>query len=276
MSLHRADKIIAVSEFTKNEIIKFYKIAPEKIAVAYNAVGDNFSENISEEKLEEVRKKYTLPEKFILYLGTMQPRKNLSALIEAFAKIKKEFPPLEKGDKGGFENLNSSYKSLSDSPFSKGRELVLVLAGGKGHNYDKKIDETIKENSLENEVIFPGFIDEEDKPAVYKLAEIFCFPSLYEGFGIPVLEAMVSGVPAIVSDIAPHREIAQDSVLYFNPESPDDLAEKLVQLLENEELKNDLILKEREQAQKFSWKKSAQKILEIFKNIPIDNPAKKI
>ncbi len=279
MSLKRADKIIAVSEFTKNEIIKFYKIAPEKIEVAYNAVGDNFlmqiagyesaQANISE--LENVRKKYNLPEKFILYLGTMQPRKNLPVLIEAFAKIKKEFPPLEKGGEGGFENPNSSYKSLSDSPFSKGRELRLVLAGGKGHNYDQKIDETIKKNSLENEVIFPGFIDEEDKSAIYKLASIFCFPSLYEGFGIPVLEAMASGVSAIVSDIAPHKEIAKDSVLYFNPKSSDDLAEKLVQLLENEDLKNNLIRNGKERAQDFSWKKSAEKTLEVLRNIPIDN-----
>lgn len=250
MSLKRADKIIAVSEFTKNEIIKFYKIAPEKIAVVHNAVGDNFlmqianyesaQANVSE--LEEVRKKYNLPEKFILYLGTMQPRKNLPVLIEAFAKVRE-----------------------------KNKSVTLVLAGGKGHNYDQKIDETIKENSLENNVIFPGFIDEKDKPAVYKLAEIFCFPSLYEGFGIPVLEAMASGVSAIVSDIAPHKEIAKDSVLYFNPKSSDDLAEKLIQLLENEDLKNNLIRNGKERAQDFSWKKSTEKMLEVLRNIPIDN-----
>jgi glycosyltransferase involved in cell wall biosynthesis len=129
---------------------------------------------------------------------------------------------------------------------------------------------------LEDDVIFPGFINENDKPAVYRLAEIFCFPSLYEGFGIPILEAMSTGIPVVASDIPPHREIAENAAIYFNPEKPDDLSEKLVRLLENEELKNNLIRKSREQAQKFSWKKSAQKILEIFKNIPIDNPAKKI
>jgi len=238
LSLRRADKIIAVSEFTRNEIIKFYKIAPEKVAVAYNAVGDNFvNADLSPEKLEEVRRKYNLPEKFILYLGTMQPRKNLPVLIGAFGKIRQQF---------------SSVK--------------LVLAGRKGHNYDKKIDETIKENSLENEIIFPGFIDEKDKPVVYKLAEIFCFPSLYEGFGIPVLEAMISGVPIIASDIPPHKEIARESVLYFNPENYDDLARKLAQLLENEDLRNDLILKEKEQTQKFSWKRTAEKMLTIYQN----------
>lgn len=247
VSLRRADKIIAVSEFTKNEIIKFYKIAPEKVEVAYNAVGDNFLENISEEKLEEVRKKYNFPENFILYLGTMQPRKNLPVLIEGFAKVRSHLTPtLSSGRRGGNPKL--------------------VLAGGRGHNYDKKINETIKEKSLENNVIFPGFIDEKDKPTVYKLAAVFCFPSLYEGFGIPVLEAMTSGVPVVASDIPPHREIAQNAVSYFNPKSSADLAEKLARLLENSELKISLAQKGQEQAQKFSWKKTAEKMLTIYQN----------
>lgn len=233
MSLRRADKIIAVSEFTKNEIIKFYKTAPEKIAVAYNSVGDNFAENIPEEKLEAVRKKYSLPEKFILYLGTMQPRKNLSVLIEAFSKINTE-------------------------------KISLVLAGGKGYNYDKEIDEAIKGNKLENSVIFPGFIDEEDKSALYKLAETFCFPSLYEGFGIPILEAMSTGVPVVASDIPPHKEIAGSAALFFDPKSPADLAEKLERLIGDTEQKSALIQRGKEQAQRFSWKESARKMLDIY------------
>lgn len=237
MSLRRADKIIAVSEFTKNEIEKYYKIAPEKIVVAYNAVGDNFSEEISPEKMPGIREKYSLPEKFILYLGTMQPRKNLPILIEAFGKIRQKFP-----------------------------EIKLVLAGGKGHNYDTKIDTAIKETSLEESVIFLGFIDEEDKPTIYKLAEIFCFPSLYEGFGIPILEAMAIGTLVIASEIPPHKEIADDSVLFFDPKNSDDLAEKLTKLLENTELKTALIKKGKERAQKFSWTKSAEKILDFFQD----------
>lgn len=260
MSLKRADKIIAVSEFTKNEIERYYKIAPEKIAIAYNAVGDNFANSdLSPEKLEAVRQKYRLPEKFILYLGTMQPRKNLPVLIEAFAKICSHLTPSPSPYQGEVDRKNRSEG-----------EIKLVLAGGKGHNYDQRINEMIKKNSLENEVVFPGFIDEEDKPALYKLAEIFCFPSLYEGFGIPILEAMTSGTPTITSAISPHKEIAANAALFFDPKNPNDLAEKLNTLLENENIQENLKREGPIQAQKFSWQKTAQKMLDIFKNTSID------
>ena len=237
LSLRRADKIITVSEFTKNEVEKYYKITPEKVFTAYNAVEDNFLADITQEKLDSVRKKYNLPEKFILYLGTMQPRKNLPILIEAFGKIRQEMP-----------------------------DIKLVLAGGKGHNYDKEIDLTIISNSLESEVIFPGFIDEEDKPAVYKLATVFCFPSLYEGFGIPILEAMAVGTPVIASEIPPHKEIAGEAAIFFDPQNSNNLAEKIADILKNNELEKELARQGKEQAQKFSWAKSAKKILDVFRD----------
>ena len=152
-SLKRATKIIAVSEFTKNEIIKYYKINSEKIEVAQNAVGENFLKSLTESEspfAQDIEKKYSLPKKFILYVGTMQPRKNLPLLIEAFAKVKNEIG-----------------------------ETKLVLCGNRdAHNFDLKIDAKIKEFSLEKDVFFPGFIDERDKPAIFKLARVFCYPSL--------------------------------------------------------------------------------------------------
>ncbi|MCX6763742.1 MAG: glycosyltransferase family 1 protein [Candidatus Moranbacteria bacterium] len=242
-SLKKADKIIAVSEFTKNEIVKYYQIPEEKIEVVYNAVGDNFTQEISEEKIQQILKSYNLtPKAYILYLGTMQPRKNLPVLIEAFASLK---------DK-------TSYK--------------LVLCGNRtAHNFDKKIDTVIEKYNLQDSVIFPGFIDEIDKPVIFKLAKIFCFPSLYEGFSIPILEAMVAGTPVMASDIPPHREVAGEAALFFNPENSQDLAEKLEKIISDSDLRNDLIQKGLEQAQKFSWKKSAEKLLKIYQNIQIDN-----
>jgi len=236
-SLKRADKIIAVSEFTKSEIIKYYKMAPEKIKVAYNAVGDDFLSDVSQEKLEEIKRKYNLPENFILYIGTLQPRKNLPILIEAFASSK----------------LGQSYK--------------LVLCGNKdAHNFDEKIDEIIEKNNLSNNIIFPGFIDEKDKPAIYKSAGIFCYPSLYEGFGIPILEAFASGTPALVSDIPPHREIAGDGSLFFDPKNFQDLSEKLLKISVEENLRNDLARRGKFRLNDFSWKKTAEKTLQIYKN----------
>lgn len=253
MSLKRADKIIAVSQFTKEEIIKYYNPLiggdPEKIAVVHNAVADDFLEqaqNITEEKIKTVKEKYKLPEKYILYIGTLQPRKNIPALVEGFALLKSEL---------------SSVK----------RSVKLVIAGGKGHNYDRLIDEIIEKNNLSENIIFPGYIDEEDKAAVMAGAEIFCFPSLYEGFGIPILEAMSAGVPVVASDIAPHREIAGEAALFFNPQIAGELSRKLREILQNNVFKNGLIDKGREQTKKFSWKKSAEKMLEVFQKIPIDN-----
>lgn len=238
LSLHRADKIISVSKFTRDEIIKYYNINPEKIDWMHNAVPDNFSAEITPSELEEVRKKYNLPEKFILYIGTLQPRKNLPTLIGAYAKIKNKLP-----------------------------QIKLVLAGNRnGHNFDKKIDVAVKQAGLsDRDIYFPGFIDENDKPAIFKLAKIFCFPSFYEGFGIPIIEAMASKTPAVISAIPPHKEIAGDSAIYFNPQDLDNLAEKLYNISIDENLQNKLITSGENQAKFFSWQKSAVKLLEILK-----------
>jgi glycosyltransferase involved in cell wall biosynthesis len=247
-SLKRADKIVAVSEFTKNEIIKYYEIAPEKIEVAYNAVGENFSvldssvssasaEFTRNDNLGIIRKKYSLPGKFILYLGTMQPRKNLPILIEAYANLK--------------EKLSGT---------------KLVLAGKRNtHNEDDRIIMSIKKFNLEKDVVFTGYIDEKDKPAVFKAAQLFVFPSLYEGFGIPIIEAMSQGTPTLVSDIPVHKEVAQIAAIYFDPQSLADLKEKLYNAIIQENLRKKIIDLGKERVQFFSWEKTAQNLLKIYK-----------
>lgn len=237
LSLKRADKILGVSKFTRDEIIKYYKIDPTKVDFIYNAVSEDFTnQDISEEKKKVVREKYRLPEKFVLYIGTLQPRKNLPTLIESFAFLKHI---------DGFK---------------------LVVAGGRGHNYDRTIDTVMKRDDLIHKVIFPGFIDEEDKAAVMAAAEIFCFPSLYEGFGIPILEAMSVGTPVVASDIAPHHEIADEAALFFNPDMAGELAEKLDSLMKNSVYRDNLKIKGLERCKRFSWSESAEKILDIFEN----------
>lgn len=238
-SLKRADKIVGVSKFTCDEIMKFYRVNSEKVEWMHNAVSEDFlQQDVSDEKIKAVREKYDLPEKFILYLGTLQPRKNIPALLEAYNLVRSEI----KGAK-------------------------LIIAGGKGHNFDKNIDRYIEKYKLKEYVVIPGFVDEEDKAAFIKSALIFCFPSFYEGFGIPILEAMSLGVPVIVSDILPHREIAEDAVLYFDPQNVDELSKKIADLLCNQSLCDALIQKGKNQAEKFSWKSSAEKMVGIFKSV---------
>ncbi|KKP96153.1 MAG: Glycosyl transferase group 1 [Candidatus Moranbacteria bacterium GW2011_GWE1_36_7] len=240
LSLKRANKIVGVSQFTKNEIEKYYKINPEKVEWIHNSISEEFlSSDVSIEQRENVREKYRLPEKFVLYLGTLQPRKNVPHLISAFARIKNEID-----------------------------ETKLVICGNrKSHNYDERIDEVIRVNNLEGEVVFPGFIEEADKATIFALAHVFVFPSLYEGFGIPVLEAMSQKVPVICSDIPSLREVAQDSALYFDPLDLDDFSKKLYDISMDNDLRSELIDSGRKRVSFFSWEKSARKMLAIFEKM---------
>ncbi|MDP1884539.1 MAG: glycosyltransferase family 1 protein [Candidatus Moranbacteria bacterium] len=239
LSLRRADKTIGVSRFTAQEIIDHYGVAPEKVDWIHNAVADSFRESHTKEELEVVRRKYSLPQNFILYIGTLQPRKNLPALIEAYVRI----------------------------PTEKRGYCKLVLAGGRAHNFDQRIDEFIKSYSLQEYVILPGFIDEADKPLLMKLAHVFCSPSLYEGFGIPVLEAMTLGVPVIASNIPPHIEITEGAALLFDTDKPEDFADKLTQIVTQEPLRLNLSQKGLEQAAKFSWLETTEKMLGIYQEL---------
>lgn len=239
ISLQRADKIIAVSEFTKSEIEKYYKINPEKIEVVYNSVEEGFlSDVVSEEEKGNIRKKYALPEKFILYIGTLQPRKNIPMLIEAFGNAEEKLDGIR-----------------------------LVICGNRNaHNYDKKIDEAIQKNALENKVLFPGFIDEADKKVLFSLAHAFAFPSLYEGFGIPILEAMSQKIPVLASEIPSLKEIAGEGALYFNAGSLDDFSKKLYDVCTDIDLRVKLAIKGKTRVSFFSWENSAKKTLAIYEN----------
>ncbi|HBO16878.1 MAG: Glycosyltransferase [Candidatus Moranbacteria bacterium GW2011_GWE2_35_2-] len=239
LSFKRADKIIAVSQFTKNEIVRHYGMEEKKIEVVNNSIGDNFRREISQDELKKVQEKYKLPQNFILYLGTMQPRKNIPSLVEAFAKIKKDIFGAK-----------------------------LVLAGNrKAHNFDKKIDEVIEKEGLREDVIFPGYVDEKDKPALFCLAKIFAFLSFYEGFGIPILEAMSQNVPVLASDIPVLREVGGDRCDFAASGDLDEISKKMYNLFIDENLRREFILSGKKRAEEFSWEKSAEKLLEIYQRI---------
>jgi glycosyltransferase involved in cell wall biosynthesis len=240
LAIWRSARVIGVSRFTRDEIIKYYHTKSGKVDYIYNAVSNDFlQKKYSEKEQEEIKKKYHLPEKFILYLGTMQPRKNIPTLIEAYVKVKKRLP-----------------------------DVKLVLAGGKKHNYDRNIDRKIQKYALSNsDVLFTGFVLEEDKKALIGMADCFCFPSLYEGFGIPILEAFSCKTPCVISKIPPHFEIAKDAALFFIPYDAQNLAEKIFQVLTQSDLRKELIEKSEEQVLFFSWQKTAKKMVRIFEEV---------
>lgn len=267
-SLKMAAKIIAVSDFTKKEIEKYYHIPTQKVSAIHNGVDfELFNKNITQEKLEKVKKKYNLPEKFLLYIGTLQPRKNIPVLIEAMEILREKYkiplsPPLRKGE------------SVL-SPFEKGRVgegFSLVIAGNrKARNFDPKIDEAIKKYSLQKSVIFTGWIDEEDKPALYKLARCFVFPSLYEGFGIPIIEAMAAGTTIVSSNKSCLPEVGKNGAIFADPKNPDEFAQKIHEILSDENLRENLVKKGQETAKGYTWQKNAEKTLEIYENLCIAN-----
>lgn len=240
-SIHRADQIIAPSEFTKREIMKYYRVPEEKISVIYNAVAPEFfaEENKSRENFEAIREKYRLPKSFLLYIGTLQPRKNIPMLLEAFRSLRESDP-----------------------------DLGLVLAGNRdGHHFDIRIDKTIARFNLENAVVFPGFIDQSDLPALMSGARALVFPSYYEGFGIPILEAMSRGVPVIASDIPALREAGGDAAMFVSPDNPMLFSKALRTICEHASIREELVQKGLIRARYFSWERSAQNLLAVYRKI---------
>jgi glycosyltransferase involved in cell wall biosynthesis len=244
-SLKKSSLIIAPSQFTKDEIIKYYNIRGGKIIIVPNAVGEEFLENVVENETNDqvIKEKYHLPEKFILYVGTLQPRKNIPFLIKAFAQLR--------------ARLHKSGASILD--------IKLVLVGNrKAHHTDKHINEVITEQNLSEAVIFPGFIDQKDLPRVIRLAHIFAFPSLYEGFGIPLLEAMSQDAPIAAADIQSLRETAGDAAIYFDPANIASCEEKLYTLIVDQKQREALIQCGKARLNFFSWQKSASLLLETY------------
>ncbi len=232
-AIKKSYKVIAVSQFTKDEIVKYYKVEPQKVVVIYNAV----SEDYKHDKIDEdVRIKYNLPQKYILALGTMQPRKNIPFLIKAFAGIADKLP-----------------------------DINLVLVGKQAHNFDNNISNVIEQyQHIKDKIIFTGYVDEKDKLAVFEGAELFVFPSLYEGFGVPILEAFEANVPVVASNIAPHREVGGDAVLYCDVDNIDQCKKVLYDVLVNAKIREYILLKSKKQKVIFSWFNSAKKLQKLY------------
>ena len=229
-----ADTIIAISEQTKRDIIHFFKIDESKIEVLYQDCDASFYMPIPQFSLEIVQKKYGLVSPFILCVGTIENRKNQLTLVKAFAKIRE-----------------------------KNHSLKLVLIGRKTE-YFMKIKDFVRKNDLEKHIIFLENIPFKDLPSIYKLAEIFVYPSLFEGFGIPVLEAMNSGVPVITTKGTCMEEVGEEACLYFDGKNVDKLAKMILDITQNETTKIEMVEKGLIQAKKFRAEKLMQQLINIY------------
>ena len=236
-SCRRASRIIAVSEQTKQDLIQRYGLSSEKIRVVYEAAEERFSPEISTEDMTRVRRKYADGQHYILALGNIQPRKNLDRLVDAFATL------------------------VADGVI--GNDLSLVIAGqSQWHGSD--IYQHVERKGLAKHVHFPGYMPDEDLPALYRGAEVFVFPSLYEGFGLPPLEAMACGTPVICSNASSLPEVVGGAAILFDPTDTDALAQALHHVLVDEPRRRELALAGLERASLFSWEKAARETVEVY------------
>ena len=239
-ALRRAKKIITVSQQTKKEIESVYKTNPNKIEVVYNGYNNHlYRKTTDNEMLSRVLEKYGLNSSYILYVGRLEKKKNIAALVEAYALLRERHPEIKE---------------------------KLVLVGAAGFGYDE-IKYTVEEYNLNSEVIALGWVEEGDMPYIYNAASAFVFPTHYEGFGIPVIQAMACGVPSAVSDIPVLHEVTDDCALFFNKDNKNDIAEKLFTILSDDNVKQKLISTGYNRAAMFSWKKCAAETLAVIEKM---------
>jgi len=229
-SVTKAAQVIAVSQQTADDLINLFDLPAARINVIHNGVAEHFVAQPAA-AVSTFRSEQKLPERFFLYLGTLEPRKNLPLLIRAYARWRKEAAPAD-------------------------RAIDLVLAGGKGWFYNE-IFQLVQRLELTEQVHFPGYIPDVELPLWYSAAEAFIYPSLFEGFGLPVLEAMACGTPVICSDIASLREVVGDSALTFRADDEAALSALIGELVGHPALYRELQARGRQQADQFSWQQTA-------------------
>ncbi|MDQ0162564.1 glycosyltransferase family 4 protein [Aeribacillus alveayuensis] len=233
--LKRASRIIAVSESTKRDIVNIYGIDDSKITVVYCGYNKEHFKKIDDSTVKKVKNKYNLDD-YILYVGNILPHKNIKKLVEAY-------------------KLVNSYSG------------DLVLVGSKSEVYFKEIQSIIKDSSIQNRVKFLDYVPYHDLPALISGAKLFVYPSLYEGFGIPLLEAMACGTPVITSNVSSLPEVGGDAAVYVDPYNEKKLAYSIEKVLTNKDLQLDMVRKGLERCKFFSWEKAAYQIEKVIKEI---------
>jgi len=240
-SIQRADLVLADSLSTKADLVELLGVPAAKIEVLYPGVGDAYQPVRDEMTLATVRQKYNLPDNFVLFVGTIEPRKNLVTLLQAFHVSRFTF-------------------------HARATNLKLVIAGSRGWLYEETFA-TVERLGLSGDVVFLGYVPEADLPALYSLARLFVFPSLYEGFGLPPLEAMACGTPVVCARTSSLPEVAGDAALLVDPLDADGLATAMQQALGDEELRARLVERGLRRAARFTWRAAAQQLLAIYERV---------
>ena len=247
ITVKRAKKIIAVSQFTKDDIVKQFKIKPDKIIVTYEGVANLAKGRDSLFAIKSDDKKtilgYNINSPYLLYVGNAYPHKNLDGLIKVFVVLNKKYP-----------------------------QLRLVLVGKEDYFY-RRLQKSAEQfglwekDDLNSRIIFPGYVPDAQLESLFKKATAYIFPSLYEGFGLPPLEAMAKGCPVVSSDKASMPEVLGSAAIYFNPDDEQEMQKQIERIIKDEELREELIKKGYEQVKKYSWWECARKTRGVYENI---------
>ena len=237
-SVQHADRVIAISASTKRDLVTYFGAAPDKVTVVYCGSDPIFSPSQNPKEIEMLRARYHLPEKMILHVGTIEPRKNIVRLLRAFARAKR----------------------AARLPHR------LALIGARGWKY-AEVDAVIEQEGIAGDVIFAGYVPQDELPLWYRAADLFVYPSLYEGFGLPPLEAMASGTPVITSNAASLPEVVGDAAIVVAPEDESALADAIVHALEDCAQRDEMRARGLAQAAKFSWARAARETTMIYRAI---------
>jgi glycosyltransferase involved in cell wall biosynthesis len=232
----RANAIITVSESSKRDIVAHYGLNPDKITVIYEAAAPEFAP-VPPAVADGVRQRYRLPDRYLIHVGTIEPRKNLTRLVEALQRLRDE-----------------------------GLTVPLVLVGGKGwlyHDFFQRLEEL----DVRPTVFFTGYVPSADLPALYGAAVAAVVPSVYEGFGLPILESMACGTPVICSELSSLPELGGEAACYFNPYDVEAMAEAIRTVWAEAELRQEMCRRGWEQAAKFSWERAAEETLAVYESV---------
>ena len=242
VATHRSNRVLTVSEASKRDILRYFSIPEGKIDVIYNAIDERFGETPSPDEVERVRERYQLNAPYVLYAGNIKPHKNLERLIEAFHTLRQD------GDLA---------------------HVKLLIIGDEISKY-AALRRAVHRYKLHKHVRFFGFVPDKTLAVLYRLARVFVFPSLYEGFGLPPLEAMASGTPVITSDVSSLPEVVGDAALLIDPLDPAAIADAMRRVLMDSDLRETLRQKGLERVREFSWERSVRRVREIYGEVLSD------
>jgi glycosyltransferase involved in cell wall biosynthesis len=239
-SIERAEKIIAISDFTSREIAELFPSARGKLAVTPLGVSDAFFSRVDGEELTRVTTKYHLPGEYILFVGTLEPRKNLLTLLEAYQSFRRKSP--------------------------RHKNLRLVVAGMKGWLYEKTMNR-VRDMPPEEAPILIGYVDDRDLPYLYSGARMAVVPSFYEGFGLPCLEAMACGTPLICSNTSSLTEVVGDAAVKVSPTDAGSMAEAMADIVNDRDHAEELVRRGRNRSRQFTWRRCAEETYRVYESV---------